>query len=212
MKTSSLFFAIMGTLLLMNALLLLFAWGNSWFLPSHVGARWGLPDKQVPLNPPVSYSVLQHGGILFDIAVFSWFVALLASAYRPVLWSPSGIAFAAVAVIVTLAANHVYLWGSWGMRDGLNIKGHTTMAGVTHVVYSLPVTWIILMTYFGKTERPVTWYALVATLVVLIALFIVGIIKFDPRWKWRPSDTIQVSVLSSLAVIATGLKLVFPRI
>ena len=143
------------------------------------------------------YSFLQHGGMWGDAFLVSPLVAYLISRYPfPYLSLWGLVLFAASLVAWIVLLLKVYAPASVEMPEAHAFGGKVEPAGWVHVAYAVPVTWVVLMTYF--TPVHVLRGDLLLAAAALTFWSYLGAKKFSLHWTYREA---RIQVPLALFVI-----------
>jgi len=154
-----------------------------------------------------AYAFIEHGGMWADVFLISPVVAYIICTYRlPYLLKP-GIFILFSAFVISLVGGVIYQEMGKIYPEAHTHFGHTPLIGWIHGVFAVAAIWICSMFYLTHiTPKP--RFDMIAISIVLTAFFILGVMKFNPDWRWSKIAITQVSVLTILLWVITAYKLV----
>ncbi len=96
-------------------------------------------------------------------------------------------------MIVGIALN-VYKKGGLRTPEAHTHDGSTTPAGWVHALFALGLIWVSLMFYFTPVRSKQDMLDVVLVSSLLTVLFVMGVIKWSPRWHFEKPVILQVAV------------------
>lgn len=153
-----------------------------------------------------AYAFIEHGGMWGDTFIVSPVVAYIICAYRLPYFSRSGIIILVFALLISLLGGVVYQEMGKIYPEAHTHFGHTPPIGWIHGVFAVGAIWICSMFYLARiTPKP--GYDMLVISTALSAFYVLGVMKFNPNWRWSKVAIIQDLILIALTWITTVYKL-----
>jgi hypothetical protein len=154
-----------------------------------------------------AYAFIEHGGMWADVFLISPVVAYIICTYRlPYLLKP-GIMILVFAFVISLVCGVIYQEMGKIYPEAHTHFGYTPLIGWIHGVFAVAAIWICSMFYLTHII-PKPNLDMIAISSILTLFFILGVMKFNPNWRWSKVAIIQVSVLIILIWVTTVYKLI----
>lgn len=151
-----------------------------------------------------AYSFMEHGGMWCDITFLPLIFAMILSKYKFEYLSWQSFVSAGICIGMVIYANYQYRHNvallptpESGQHDG-----KVTVMGRMHGIYAIIGIWTYLLLYFCPVHPVIKKEDLIIATAGLLVLFPVGVIKFNPDWHWRTTDTVTTAVSYLVTIIA----------
>lgn len=153
-----------------------------------------------------AYAFIEHGGMWADVFLISPVVAYIICTYRLPYLSKPAIYILVFALLISIVGGVIYQEMGKIYPEAHTHFGHTPLIGWIHGVFAVASIWICSMFYLTHTT-PKPGFDMIAISIALTAFFILGVMKFNPNWRWSKVAIVQVSVLILLVWVTTACKL-----
>lgn len=167
-----------------------------------------------------SWAASEHLGLWADIPM-SVLVSYVISSYQFYPFSLGGLVCWGLVIGITVGGTRYYLHNGVMTADNgdqnigiihldLNRReGRLFLTGVIHIIFTIPVMWVIFQVYLGQTVPHVSHRDLLLGSACLTPLLILGIMKWSPLWMWDKTSRRQRRVTLLILWAATAVNLLF---
>lgn len=155
------------------------------------------------------WSFLEHGGMWADFFVVSLVAAGVMSKYELAYLSWWGIGLLVVAAIATILPIQAWAKIATHRPEAHAHHGKTTPAGWIHGIYTIFVTWVLVLFYSTPTVPAVSSVDLVMVSSAMTIWAPLGVVKFNRRWKLSKPVLIQVVAEIVVFWIITAVHVLF---
>ena len=152
------------------------------------------------------YSFFQHGGIWANVFITSPIISRVLTHYSVSLDSFWVWIILVFTIIFTIVMGVKYAKDSHDAPEAHAHNGKTTIAGWIYGLYSVLGIWCILLFYLGQLKPTIEKEELVFMAILLSFFFVLGVIKFSPKWKFSASAKWQVFIEILILWVVTYLK------
>jgi len=139
-----------------------------------------------------AFAIIEHGGLWADIFCISLALGLIISGYELGYRKWWSLCLLVVSVILTYLPVRGYEKAAITVPEAHTHDGITTAAGWIHMVYASVVMWVLILFYLTTTTPKVSPRDLLIVTSLMTIWAPLGVIKFNPQWKWVRANTIQV--------------------
>jgi hypothetical protein len=138
------------------------------------------------------YPLIAHGGIWADLLIITWLAAHFVGHYQIHYTSVASRFIALGSVILWLSAGKAWREEGKEMPEAHTHDGKTSVAGWIHLVYAIPVSWIIGLIYLTTTTPIPSVHSMIIYSTLLSVWAVLGIIKFSRQWRLTSGAAIQI--------------------
>ena len=151
---------------------------------------------------------MEHGGMWADVFIISPIVAYVTTSFDIKVTSWWNTAIVILSIVTTLAALKMYAAGGIKNPEAFTHHGKTTAVGWIHGFYAAAATWAILTFYLTPlSPSPSRSQILVISCLLSPFFFILGVAKFNWKWRFEKPAVIQVVTLSAITWIVAIVKI-----